>query len=279
MGQPNVLVLGGKAAASTRGVVRGGRIGLSLVSFDGVADEYEAGRPGYPPEIYDALGPLAGQLTLEIGAGTGIATRQLLDRGATVIPLDIGPVMLRKAKQSTPRLPAVVADGTNLPLRTGCADLVCFAQSWHWLDERSRAAEMARVLRPDGRWAGWWTHARADGEAWFDSYWSTIEEAIPGTNRGRRDLDWGEGLRRSGLFTVSDRVTVPWIREVSVDVWLMDQLSHSYIAALPALRRDALIARLQRVVRDEFGNGPMTVRHETWLWIGLRLHHDPAAAL
>jgi len=178
--------------------------------------------------------------------------------------------MLRKAVQHTPSLRPVVADGVRLPFRSGCADLVCFAQSWHWLDEQARAAEMARVLRSGGRWAGWWTHARADDEPWFDTYWSTVEAAIPGVNRDRRDTDWGEGLRQSERFAVGDRITVPWTRQVSVDRWLTDQVSHSFVAALPAGPQTRLLAQLRDVILGRFPDGRMTVRHETWLWIAAR---------
>jgi hypothetical protein len=52
-----------------------------MVSFDAVADEYDRERPGYPEVIYDALEPLPDGLVVEGGAGTGIATRALVDRG------------------------------------------------------------------------------------------------------------------------------------------------------------------------------------------------------
>lgn len=85
----------------------------------------------------------------------------------------------------------MVADGAVLPIRDDATDLVRFAQSWHWLDEATRVREVHRVLRSVGRWAGWWSHARADTETWFDAYWSAIEETCQGTQRDQRDIDWG----------------------------------------------------------------------------------------
>lgn len=50
--------------------------------FDHVADDYDAARPSYPDEFFEAIeeitGPLAGHLVLDGGAGTGIASRQQL---------------------------------------------------------------------------------------------------------------------------------------------------------------------------------------------------------
>jgi ubiquinone/menaquinone biosynthesis C-methylase UbiE len=74
--------------------------------FDSLAESYDAARPSYPDAVYEALeraaGPLAGLLTLDCGAGTGIATRQLAARGARTIALEIGERMLRRALARSP---------------------------------------------------------------------------------------------------------------------------------------------------------------------------------
>jgi SAM-dependent methyltransferase len=241
-----------------------------MVSFDRVAEEYAAGRPAHPDGIFDALEPLGGRTVLEGGAGTGIATRALLDRGARVVPFDIGATVLRKAVEQTRRLPAVVADGVRLPFRAQCADLVCFAQSWHWLRPASRVEEAARVLREGGRWAAWWSHARGDGEAWFDQYWDLIEETCPGVVRSRRDADESEELTGSGLFDVGDRLVVPWVRHVAIETWLLDDRSRSFVMALPEGRRDALVSGVRDLLHEQFPGGTVVVPYETWLWVATR---------
>jgi SAM-dependent methyltransferase len=241
-----------------------------VASFENVADEYDAARPSYPSGVYDAHGHLKGLVVLDVGAGTGIATRQLSARGALVIAVDPGGGVLARAAARTPGLRAVVADGAVLPIQDGVADLICFAQAWHWLDASTRSVEAHRVLRDRGRWAGWWSHARADDKNWFDAYWSIIERTCPGTHRGQRDIDWGATVADSGLFDLDDRVVVPWMREISVDAWMTDQTSHSYVAALTHSDRDRLCRSLRRVLDESFPDGTMTVRYETWLWTGTK---------
>ncbi len=236
-----------------------------MASFETVADEYDTARPSYPPGVFDALGDLDGLLVLDVGAGTGIATRQLLARGASVVAIDPGRGVLARAAIRTPGLRAVAADGAVLPVQAAVADLICFAQAWHWLDRSARVGEAHRILREGGRWAGWWSHARADDEAWFDGYWSIIEGACPGTHRGQRDTDWGATVE-SGLFDVDDRVVVPWTREISVAGWMTDQASHSYVVALAEPGRSRLLTDLRLVVERRFPDGAMSVRYETWLW-------------
>jgi SAM-dependent methyltransferase len=250
-----------------------------MPSFDAVADEYDSGRPEYPGAVYDALGTIAGATVLEGGAGTGIATRALVGRGARVVAFDIGARLLRRAVEHTADLRAVVADGARLPFHDGCADLICFAQSWHWVDPTRRVPEAARVLRTGGRWAGWWSHARADDEDWFDAYWTAIERWCPGTRRSQRDTDWGDELGRSGLFVVDDRVTVPWLRRTTIDQWLTDQRSHSYVSALPDSERDRLMPVLSTILSQSFPSGVMEVRYETWLWIAHSRPSSPPGAV
>ena len=234
--------------------------------FESVADEYDRARPSYPDGIYNALGDLNGIRVLDVGAGTGIATRQLLDRGADVIAIDPGRNVLTRAAGRTVGLPAVVADGAVLPIRDKTVDLVCFAQAWHWLDPTTRCSETHRVLRDNGRWAGWWSHARADDQAWFHDYWSLIELHCAGPHRDQRNIDWGHTVAESGLFQVHDRIDVPWMRSISIDAWLVDWSSHSYVAALELPARNDLLSELREVLTTQFPNGEMTVRYETWLW-------------
>lgn len=73
-----------------------------MASFEAVADQYDAARPAYPEEIFDALGPLAGFRVLDVGAGTGIASRALIARHADVVAIDPGREVLRRASRTPP---------------------------------------------------------------------------------------------------------------------------------------------------------------------------------
>ena len=169
-------------------------------SFDAAVADYDSARPSYPAAVYDLLESrsegLAGKTVGDGGAGTGIVTRQLLERGADVLAFDPGPGVLRRAKSRTPRLCAVVADAAAVPFRSEVLDLVCFGQSWHWVDQGAGAQEMARLLKPGSWWAAWWSHPWADDEAWFDRYYGLLEAACAGFSRQqRRRLVFGLCIR------------------------------------------------------------------------------------
>lgn len=240
--------------------------------FDAVASEYDAARPSYPEALLDELeaitGPLDGQLVLDWGAGTGISSRQLAGRGARVTLLDIGEQMLRLARARDPRSCCVLGHGSQMPIRTGCADATTFAQSFHWFEQPAVLAEVARVLRPGGHWAAWWSRPGpqgAKGAGWFERYQDVLVASCPGyTWRHLRDEamapDWS-----GGPMAPAATVVVPWTRRVSAAQCLTDERSKSYIVALEPGRRQAVLAELAGIIAAEFPGGQMAVAYITTL--------------
>jgi len=242
--------------------------------FDGAAEQYDAARPAYPAGTYDLVesvtGPLAGRVVGDGGAGTGVVSRQLLERDARVVAFDTGPGMLRRATLRSPGLRAVVADAAALPFATASMDLLCFGQSWHWVDQLAGAREAGRVLRPGGWWTAWWNQARPDGEACFEGYLDALETRCDGYSRAQRDIDWcAETFRHDGHFDQPDRHVVPWVRRVSVGHWLTDLESHSYVIAMGGAERDALLSECEAILRGHFGD-QMVVPYETVVWMARR---------
>jgi SAM-dependent methyltransferase len=246
--------------------------------FDQAADSYDAARPSYPDGLYAELeqraGMLAGRLVLDFGAGTGIASRQLAARGATVVSLDIGEQMLRHARARSPQTPCVLADGNRMPVRAGSADVVTFAQAWHWFDQRA-AAEVARVLKPGGSWAAWWNRASGGGEPWFEEYEDVLSAFCPGyTWRHERDetlaQDSTGALERTLLMEAAGHVVLPWTRQVPAADWLTDERSKSYVISLEPAVREAVLRQLAEIIAAQFPDGQMTVPYVTTLAVARR---------
>jgi SAM-dependent methyltransferase len=131
-----------------------------MSQFDAVATDYDAYRPEYPSELFDTIERYAGALhamrVLDLAAGTGIATRALTARGATVVATDLGEDMVRVLRHRSPDVPAVIARAESLPFPDEVYGLVTCATAWHWIEPDRGPAEAFRVLQPGGTLAVWW---------------------------------------------------------------------------------------------------------------------------
>jgi ubiquinone/menaquinone biosynthesis C-methylase UbiE len=127
--------------------------------FDELADEYDRFRIGYAPELYDALeayGIRAGSRVLDVAAGTGLATRELVARGALVTGIDLSEPMLERARRHVANATFLHGRAEELPFEAGTFDAAVSAQAFHWFDRSRALAELVRVVRPGGAIAIWW---------------------------------------------------------------------------------------------------------------------------
>ena len=119
--------------------------------FDQQAEAYDRFRPTYPDAVIDELlGPVPEGLdVLDVGCGTGIATRQMAQRGAKVLGVELAPRMAEIARGHGVDVEIAAFEGWDAAGRT--FDRVTSAQAWHWLDLPIATAKAASVLRPGGR--------------------------------------------------------------------------------------------------------------------------------
>jgi SAM-dependent methyltransferase len=244
--------------------------------FDHVATTYDVARPDYPAELFDVLESALGQpllraSVLDVGAGTGIATRALAGRGAEVVAVDPGPGVLAVLKsRSTSRVRAVVGDGNALPLRDGAFDLVTYGQSWHWTDPARSLPEAARVLHDRGVLAVFWNLLMADGSDWWERFAGECERLCPSYDRRQRDIDWGATLETSAEFRWVRKVEIPWTREVPVDGFVADYSSHSYVAALDPDDQERVLGELRSALLEVFPDGRARLPYVTRTWVARR---------
>src|SRR6185295_18835033 len=92
-----------------------------------------------------------GRAVLDLGAGTGKFTVELLATGAKVFAVEPVAAMFDNLRVSAPEATALAGDAESIPLADETCDAVVRAQSFHWFATRAALAEMRRVLEPGGR--------------------------------------------------------------------------------------------------------------------------------
>lgn len=126
------------------------------LSFGAVAEAYDRFRPGYPDALVDQVLAYAGRpvrTALEIGAGTGKATRVFARHGVAVTASEPDPAMLAQLRRhALPGVTTVQAPLEGLPATAGY-DLVFAAASLHWTTPDGRWSRVAGLVAPTGVFA------------------------------------------------------------------------------------------------------------------------------
>ena len=133
-------------------------------TYNCAAGAYRAVRPAYPTAMFDRIETYASGLpsvphVLEIGAGSGQATRQMLVRGWEVVALEPGAELARAARDDLGGFGDVdirISRFEDVELPDGSFDLITAATAWHWIDPVVGLPKAARLLRPGGTLALWW---------------------------------------------------------------------------------------------------------------------------
>jgi len=236
------------------------------LTFDTAADLYEAARPSYPDELFDDLVELAGleqsDRLLEIGCATGKATRSMLERGFSVVCVEMGAQLVERARRTLSGRPVEihVAPFEVWEGEPEAFDLVYAATAWHWVDPEVRYRKAHRLLRSGGHLAFWSAlHAFPAG---FDPFFSEIQEvydAIGESHPGEwpppppEDVpDEAAEIEASGLF-----------KDVQVRryVWELSYTSREYIDLLNTFSGhiamdEAKREHLYREIRQRIGQRP-----------------------
>lgn len=217
-----------------------------------------------PARIYNRLArivvaalpvPLDGASALDLGAGTGAATRALLSAGARrVVAVDAAAGMLAHNAEGRP--PAVAGDALALPFAAGVFDAVVAAFALnHLSDPAAGLREAARVTRPGGALAA---------SAYADDDDHPVKQAVVAalTARGWTPEPWYRALQVDAapkLATVAAaqaaaeaagleahvehmRVPFPELDGTALIAWRLGLAQHApFFDALPNAERAALV--------------------------------------
>ncbi|MCF6377962.1 class I SAM-dependent methyltransferase [Nocardioides KLBMP 9356] len=215
-------------------------------SFGSVADAYDRGRPSYPDEAVTWLTGGEAKVVLELGAGTGKLTRQLVDAGHAVFATDPDEAMLEVLRERVPEVSARTATAEDIPANDRSVDVVVVAQAFHWFDHEAALPEIARILKPGGHVA---------------LVWNSRDERIPWVRRmgdllGRHDSNTSSSqhLVTSELFGFMEETSFKHWQEVNRDSVLDLARSRSSYLVMDADDQEQHLAEV-RAFYDDYGRG------------------------
>jgi SAM-dependent methyltransferase len=199
-------------------------------SFGAEASQYDRARPSYPGELVRRiLAASPGVEILDVGCGTGIASRLFRDAGARVVGVDADARMAEAARESGIECEVATFEDWNPAGRL--FDALIAAQAWHWIDPRAGAAKAQEVLRPGGRIALFWNafEPPPDIRRAFGEVQERVLPKVPNAwafegsiadGYARMVATAAAGLVETNAFGPVEQWRFEWDFEYSTEAWL-----------------------------------------------------------
>lgn len=254
-------------------------------SFGAVASMYERFRPGPPPPAIGWMLPNSARTVVDLGAGTGAMTKELLGNVERVIAIEPDDRMRAILAANLPEVTALSGTGESMPLDTSSVDAVLASSCWHWMDADRALQEVARVLVPRGTLGVVWAGPDPDGP--FVSQAGALlsemasDRGGPGGGSGREpdlssEIMGTENRPETVLripddspFTQPEHTTLTWDVPLTAEELIGLLGTFSWIITMPDERRARVIAEARRVLDVGLGiSGDVTIdvqyRSDVW---------------
>ena len=188
--------------------------------FSSRVDTYARYRPSYPKELidylYDDIGFRADSKIADIGAGTGIFTKLLLERGSDVTAAEPNRAMREAAEKTLggyPNFQAVSGSAEATTLADRSVGFIVCAQAFHWFDRTAAQAEFRRILEPGGQVVLIWNSRLTQGTPFREAYeqllrtYATDYDKVNHKNISSAELHsfFKEGTMQEKTFAMSQK--------------------------------------------------------------------------
>lgn len=210
---------------------------------------------------------------VELAAGTGIFTAQLVAEGLDLVAVEPLPAMRTILKRDVPEVR--VEDGTaeQIPLPNDSADTVVIAQAFHWFDHQSALDEIHRVLKPGGALVTVW-NVRDEDIDWV-SRWSDVIDVYAGDTPRYRTMKWRKAIDQDKRFADVDDWSVFNPKHTTLSGVVDRAMSTSFIANLSDAEQDIVRQQILEIVEPLGPSFAFPYRSELQAWRKLERRRSP----
>lgn len=211
-------------------------------SFDGIGDEYDRYRPGFPDRAAAVIIPGEVRTALDLGAGTGKFTELLVRRAERVVAVEPSEMMLVVLRDKLPLVDAHVGTAEDIPSVDASVDVVTVAQAFHWFDREAACAEIARVLVPGGTLGLLWNHSDPGCD------WDRACHRIAHPAVGETDATTETAAAELPGFEFVRHEEIRWVETVSREHYLRRWGTVSSVLVAEEAQRARMIAGIEQVL-------------------------------
>jgi ubiquinone/menaquinone biosynthesis C-methylase UbiE len=249
-------------------------------SFDAIAELYDRARPGYPDSVFERILEFSAVGTsaslLEVGSGTGRATRPFARRGFRILALEPGHNLSKVARARLANFQNVEVQTTsfeNWDAGSRSFDLAFIAQAFHWLAPDHRLSKLARVLRRPGTLAVFGNSASIADRPLNDAIQSVYARVAPALTQSDSAAFWYASsdspillqLRSSSCFGEANCEFFSWEQALSTSEYCDLLSTYSDHSTLPPRQFNELLAGIGAVVDGH--SGIVLLKYKTGLYL------------
>jgi ubiquinone/menaquinone biosynthesis C-methylase UbiE len=243
--------------------------------FTNRVDNYVKYRPGYPEQTVDYLEKQCHlspeSVIADIGAGTGIFTKLLLERDYTVYAVEPNDAMRHEADRQLKHYPKYHSRNGRAEetgLKSGSIDLIVCAQAFHWFNSPETHAEFKRILKSEGQVALIWNNRDIEADDFAMMYEFLLKDQSSDYERVNHqnltEMDFVQFFRDGEYHQIKFHNQQVFDREELAG----RAFSSSYVPAQESEAGKAFCERLNDLFDSYQNNGKVIFRYNTEVYWG-----------
>lgn len=252
--------------------------------FEDLAEKYDKFRPDYPDICYRMLqqyvdskqeNKVEGRICLDVGCGTGIATRKLykfFSKKNKIIGIEPCEDMIIEAKKRNKddiKINYIKGRAEELDFNEGEVECIIAAQAIQWFDRKCFYKNAHKVLCKNGVLAIMENNRNWRENDFLNHYEELLEQYNPGYNRGYRDINFISEIGKTGLYCDRMSVGCEWSKKMTFEEFFGMSSSSTKVKQIINQIGEEEYRKLLKSIAMEYEDidGMLEISYETQLFL------------